>query len=120
MSKRNWQRCSDSKKIKGGAGYEFESEWRMKRKYAAYRDGNFFIGSRLVERYRPTKEKPPETGLVLNAASGKFEVWKKASLMSDIHWKKPWRELATWAKRWGYESCIKEEASESGNNHSIN
>lgn len=101
MGTRNWKRCSDDKKKWSGKRHELESEWKQRRRMSAYRDGEFWIGNKQIPRRRPDREEDPEIGIFMNAASGKFEVWKDHRLLSSIKWKTHWRELILWAHRFG-------------------
>lgn len=103
MANRSWKRCADSKKMVVGKKTEFEADWLVKRKYSAYKDGNFFIGNKLIPRWHPGKEPEPEIGIWLNSKTGRFEIWKDCQKLSDLPWKTQWRESVLWAHRFGYD-----------------
>lgn len=63
---------------------------------ATYRDGNFWIGGQLVERYYPQKNERVVTGLVFNALDGRFEIWKDGERRARIPWRVGQEALKEW------------------------
>jgi hypothetical protein len=104
MSKLDWKRNSNWRKVRAGKGFELEDEWKIKKKYASYRDGNFWIGLKLIARWNPDKAKHPGDGIFLNKKNGKFEAWKDGKLLSAIPWKRDWKELVCWGERFGIKN----------------
>lgn len=99
MSRINWNR---SKKTKD---YEDEAKWKIMLRYSAYRDGQFWIGDRLVERWRQSANmKYPGEGLFLNSKTGRFEIWKEAKCIGSMKWRSPWQDLVTWAEANGFKT----------------
>lgn len=108
MAKRNWQRCSNDKKKWVGKERELEAEWKQRSKYPSYTNGNFFIGNRMIHRYRPGRDPVPEIGIWVNAITGKFQVFKDHRMLSEITFKTRWADLILWAHRFGYDTTHKE------------
>lgn len=61
-----------------------------------YRNGNFFIGKKLVPRYRPDRGQVVESGVYFNAVNGKFEIWRDCRKLSEIPWKQSQPHLRKW------------------------
>lgn len=69
-------------------------------RWSTYRDGEFYIGKRLVPRYDPRKTKV-EIGLVFNSLNGRFEIWKDAGCLGSMSWKVGQPALIQWATNLG-------------------
>lgn len=104
MGNLNWSRYRTDRILRQGKQYEADQEWKQKRKYSTYRNGNFYIGNRLVEKYRMREKRCPGDGLFFNQEKGRFEAWRDAECLSSIPWKKPWQELINWAHKFGFQT----------------
>lgn len=106
MSKqRNWERVRQNNLLEKAKRSEFERKWKQKRKYSTYRNGNFHIGNRMIEKWRLNRgTRHPGDGIFFNQASGDFEVWHGEKRISNINWRSNWQELIWWAHRHGWSS----------------
>lgn len=101
-SKRNWVRCRIERQKKTNAQIDFDSKRKRNKALASYRDGQFWIGAKLVERWDPNQVEHPGDGVFVNKYTARFEVWKDARKLSEITFKTPWETLRKWAACYEY------------------
>lgn len=100
-SKQNWRKVSDEKKISAGKKHELDREWEIKRRYGAYRNGEFWIGLKPIQRWYPKRMNHPGDGIFVNAETGEFEAWKDGQIKGKIFWKTQWKSLVKWGQSFG-------------------
>lgn len=101
----NWKRFATNRLLKKNKDYEMHAKLVVDRKYAPYRNGEFYIGLRLAEKWDPRKLTYPGDGLFFNRLTGNFEIWKDAKKLSSMRWKSNWKVLATWAEKLGVKTA---------------
>lgn len=105
----NWKRFETNRKMQNG-DRRVTGDWEMKHKLSTYRNGNFYIGHRLVEKWNPRKLRNPGDGMFFNQVTAKFEVWKDGGRLSQIPWKTKWDELIWWAEKFGISTTVGKDA----------
>ena len=68
-----------------------------------YRQGEFWIGRKHIERYRPKDRHYPGEGIFMNRDTGDFEFWKDAELISKRSWLGDHLEIVDWARKQGFD-----------------
>lgn len=71
-----------------------------------YREGQFWIGEKSIQKYRPDRNEKVSHGIFFNASTGRFEFWQSGKIKSSMNWKVGQAALFSWVKQCGADSFL--------------